>query len=239
MTNTFPYIPAIWSYGLAGLVFVTFAGMMIFRWRGGTNALVLFCSIVFSAWWAFSVFAVLLSQNSELWRMAAIADAARISGWLAFLTLLVDGGKSEARFPALSFQRLKYFAVPAGLLLVSGLIPPALPWLEATAGVGGAGAFYALLAVSIFGLVLCEQLYQRTPKNRRWAIKPLIIGLAGMFAFDLLIYSGAILFHQIDPAMWAARGIANALVIVLVGVATARNTAWTVEVLVSRDVVYQ
>ncbi|MBL0125780.1 MAG: hypothetical protein IPP88_25030 [Betaproteobacteria bacterium] len=134
---------------------------------------------------------------------------------------------------------LRYFAAPAVLLLSSILVPASPPWMEQQAGGQLSGASYVWICVSVFGLVLTEQLYRRSPGNRRWALKPLIIGMAGMFAFDLLIYSGAVLFHQIDPAMWSARSIVSVIVIVFIGIATARNTSWTVDVYVSRDVVYQ
>ncbi len=45
------------------------------------------------------------------------------------------------------------------------------------------------------------------------------------------------LFASIDPDIWAARGLANALVVPLIAIAMARNPLWTVEMHVSRQVV--
>ena len=239
MTSTFPYTPAIWGYGLAGLIFVAFAALILLRWRGGRRASVLLCAAGASAIWASIVWAALLFQTRELWWLACIFDAIRVSTWLTFLTLLLEGSEQNFRAGAVSNRLLRYFAVPSLLLFVSAFIVTSPPWQASLPGRENLWEFYAWLGASVFGLALTEQLYRRTPANRRWAIKPLVIGLAGMFAFDLLIYSNAVLFHQIDPAMWSARGVANAIVIFFVGVATARNTSWTVDVFVSRDVVYQ
>ena len=221
------------------MIFVAFAAQVLLGWRGGPRAWVLLCAVVASAAWAGFVWAALVFQSMGWWWLACIFDAIRIGAWLAFLTLLLEGWQQNFRPQAVSLRPLRYLAVPSVLLLVSALMSPLPPWQAPTAGSEALGKFYAWLCASVFGLALTEQLYRRTPKERRWAVKPLIIGLAGMFAFDLLIYSSAVLFRQIEPAMWSARGFANAIVIAFVGVATARNTSWTVDVYVSRDVVYQ
>jgi putative PEP-CTERM system histidine kinase len=65
--------------------------------------------------------------------------------------------------------------------------------------------------------------------HARWGVKPLCVGLAGVFAFDVFFYSEAMLFGLLDPNIFVARGIATAMVIPLIAIATARNTGWTVE----------
>src|SRR5207249_696201 len=69
------------------------------------------------------------------------------------------------------------------------------------------------------------------------AAKPLCLGLAAMFGFDLFFYSDAMLFGRRDLDIWAARGIAHALVIPFLAVAAARNPAWTIEMHLSRGAV--
>jgi hypothetical protein len=64
------------------------------------------------------------------------------------------------------------------------------------------------------------------------------MGLAGIFAFDLFLYADAMLYSRIDPDIWVARGIANALVIPFVAISTVRNTGWTIEMHMSRTVVF-
>ncbi len=65
-----------------------------------------------------------------------------------------------------------------------------------------------------------------------------VLGLAGMFAYDLFLFADAMLFRLLDPDLWAARGFVHALVIPFAAVATARNTAWTIDLHLSRGVVF-
>ena len=98
---------------------------------------------------------------------------------------------------------------------------------------------YALrLGLAIFGLILVEQLLRRALPHARWGLKPLCVGLAGVFAFDIFFYSEAMLFGVLDPNIFVARGIANAMVIPFIAIATARNTGWTLELHMSRGVVF-
>ncbi len=176
--------------------------------------------------------------QSSLWWLARLVDAIRIGAWLGFLLQLVTGW--QHRRSALSELGLKprMLVLLISLLVFGAFTPQQPPWSPDAAG-GPTGAFYALLGCSVFGLALTELLYFRTAANRRWAIKPLVIGLAGMFVLDLVIYSAAILIRQIDPSLWAARGIAHALAIIFVAIATARNASWTIDVHVSRDLVFR
>jgi len=72
----------------------------------------------------------------------------------------------------------------------------------------------------------------------RWAIKPLVVALAGVFGFDLFFYSDALLFGHLDADIWLSRGIANIIVIPFIAIATARNTGWTVDLHLSRTAVF-
>jgi hypothetical protein len=54
----------------------------------------------------------------------------------------------------------------------------------------------------------------------------------------VFLYSDAMLFRHLDADIWAARGVVHALVIPFVAMATARNTAWTVDLHLSRGAVF-
>ncbi len=231
--------PALWSYGFGTMVFAAFAVRLSLRWHGGPRASILLCTTVASALWAGCAVADLAFPAAGLWGLARFLDAIRLGAWLAFMLVLLerwgDGGATATRIAIPLWQ----IAGLAALLVAGAILPQTPPWLRPPEGERGAiYAYGALLAVSVIGLALTEQLYRRTPDRRRWAIKPLVIGLGGMFALDLLMYSDAILFRHLDPALWAARGIAHALVMLFVAVATARNTEWTVDLHVSRGVVF-
>jgi len=83
-----------------------------------------------------------------------------------------------------------------------------------------------------------EQLFRNTPDAGRWAIKPLCIGLGGAFSYDLFLYSDGLLFRHLDSGLWSARGLAHALTIPLILVSAARNKQWTIDIAVSRRLVF-
>ena len=233
MTN-----PAVWSYGLAAVAFAAFTLQLALGARsGGVRAFVLIGIVAGSALWAATTLAFELFGGAWTWFAAKVFDVARIGGWLGFVLLLgvpvgagtITGRDARTMAPA-------WVSVLAGALLLANLALPA-PAAVPLAGGDDALLFAAGLGLAILGLVLVEQLYRRTPEQVRWGIKPLVLGLGGMLAFDLFLFSEAMLFRRIDPDIWAARGLAHALVIPFAAVATARNTAWTIDLHVSRGVV--
>ena len=52
------------------------------------------------------------------------------------------------------------------------------------------------LSLAILGLVLLEQVYRNAEADRRWSVKPLCLGLAAMYGFDLYLYAEALLLLE-------------------------------------------
>lgn len=228
----------MWSYGFAALIFAAFAVRLTLGWRGGARAWVVLVAAVASTFWAGAVCVALAFPRPDLWWLARFFDAARSGAWLAFLLFLLGewNGLSVAT-RELKARPWRFVGVTT-LLIATILLPEDPPWRAGVPAAGAAGIFLILLAISVVGLAMTEQLYRRTAEDRRWAIKPLVIGLAGMFSFDLIMYAEAVLFSYIDPGMWAARGVTHAFVVGFVAVATARNTAWTIDLHVSRSLIF-
>jgi hypothetical protein len=238
LTDGFAYNPAFWSYGLAAILFTAFAVRLGIAWRGGLRASILLGAIVASALWACALaLALAFPQSREGWIAAGVLDVARTGAWLAFLALLLDGWHPGRAGRPWSTTPRPLIAI-AAVLLVAGVFAPDFPAQSDPGRPAGTGGFLALLGLAILGLVLVEQLWRRTPEHARWGIKPLVIGLAAVQAFDVLLYSDAMLFRHLDPEIWAARGVVHALVIPFVAMATARNTAWTVDLHLSRGAVF-
>lgn len=94
------------------------------------------------------------------------------------------------------------------------------------------------IVLAISGMVLVELLYRNTNLDQRWGIKFLCLGAGAMFAYDFYLYSDAMLFKVIDAEIFAARGIVNALIVPLIVVSAARNRTWSLEVAVSRQMIF-
>lgn len=226
--------PAFWSYAAALAAFTLFALQLWLGWRGGRNAALLLAAIALSAGWAGSGLAVVLSGSPIAWSAYRGLDALRILAWLAFLFSLLHRGEGSGR--GLSSSAWPFLL--AVIFLVTPWLAPALSALDlqvpqALTAHGGS------LAVSVLGLATVEQLYRRAPKGSRWHVAPLCIGLGGAFAFDLYVYAYALLFRgPLDPDLWSARGVVQALVIPFVALSTARSREWTIDIAFSRGVVF-
>jgi len=94
------------------------------------------------------------------------------------------------------------------------------------------------MALPVFGLVLVEQLFRNVAADSRWNAKPLCLGLAGIFAFDLYVYSQAVLFGRYDTDALAVRGAIHALAAPLLFVASRRQSEGIGRLQVSRTAAF-
>ena len=62
------------------------------------------------------------------------------------------------------------------------------------------------LLFAIFGLVLLEQLYRNVSFLSRHAIKFFVLGIGGLFAYEMYLFSQILVFQSIPAASWNARG---------------------------------
>ncbi|HUL68364.1 MAG TPA: XrtA/PEP-CTERM system histidine kinase PrsK [Burkholderiaceae bacterium] len=238
MNSNWHLNPAVWSYGIAALAFGIFSIQLAAAQRGRQRAAYLLAGVVLSAAWAGSaaVYSVLVSQ--PWWTLAHLFDSIRIGALLAFLLVVTlrkgqegASGGDQLRTPRISLLLLAGFV----LLTVFAAEPPPVPLLgEARAT---SLAFGLLLARTILGLVLVEQLFRRTQPGWRWNVRPLCLGLAGLFLYDLVLFADGLLYRGMDLNIWTARGIVNALVIPLLALAATRNRDWNLAVSVSRSLI--
>ena len=229
---------ASWSYGVAVVAYLAFAVRVALGWRRSARAGLLLGVMLATALWAVAGTAVVTWWSPEAWLVSSIADAVRYAIWFAFLANLLQGpANNVARDPRSPASGYAIVVVTMGLL-ASIALSDSLP-LARTLGPNGVRAEFGVhVGLAVFALILVEQLFRRAHPQVRWGIKPLCLGLAGTFGFDLFLFADALLFGRLDPDIWVARGVANALVIPFIAVATARNTGWTIEMHLSREAVF-
>lgn len=230
---------AAWSYGLALAGYLAFAIRVGLGWSRSLRAALLLAATLATALWAGAGLLIALQDSPSAWLLAKSADALRYGIWFAFVWSLLEGARRADAQPGLPtlFPRWAV-ALVAAALLARVALSEELPLAQAL-GQDRRVELGLDLGFAICGLILVEQLIRRAHAQSRWSIKPLCIALGGVFGFDLFCYADAMLFSRIDPQIWAARGIANAMVIPFIAVATARNTGWKVEMHFSRQVVFQ
>jgi len=231
----------LWSYGLAAVSYLAFA-LHLLRWRHGNLRdpidRALLGATLATTLWAAEGFLLALQPLSFLFIAQAVFDSLRYAGWYVFSTLLL-------RTATTASGRERPFRARWPLLVGLGIVAAALTFqaLLATEGMASEavlrGAQYAALAQSIFGLVLVEQLFRNTTSDSRWHIKPLGIGLAAVFGFDLYFYSTTLLFSQIDSDSFTVRGLAAVLVLPLIILTIYRSRARKLRIAVSQSAAFQ
>src|ERR1043166_328599 len=224
------------SYAAAAVAFLFLSALLAMSWRGRIQGAVLGLACLGSSLWA-AAMAYQAADAAQAFFAAETLEVLRDTLRISFL--LMSFGRSERGKPvAISLRRAAGAAlvICAALLIatvVSALLstyPPfAPPFLTGIVGRG-------LLAV--IGMVAVEHLYRNADSQQRWTIKFLCFGVGGMFAYAFYLYSNAMLFRRLDPDVWAARGLINALVAPLIAIAAARNPTWSLDVSVSRRIVF-
>lgn len=225
---------AVAGYALGALGFLAFAAQLAWRSRTPTARRVLL-AVAAGAVWELAGIGVVALPSPTTWLIHNLADALHYGAWLYFLVNLLPAGGNGT---GTSIRRWMPGLATIALLAVASSSHWAGPMLGDAAASLPTITGGAWLAASIAGLVLCEQLFRSTPGQRRWAMKPLCIGLAAAFAYDLFLFSDALLLRAVDPELWSARGLVHALTLPLILVATARNRDWTIDVAVSRGIVF-
>lgn len=224
------------SYAIAALAFGLLAVLVMTSHRGGRQGMLLASACAITALWA-AVLAWGANDPALAVIWAETVEILRGGIWLGFLSLLLWPLKRANR----ALPILQALSVAMPLLVLLGLVAHRL-WLgtEATAFREGVHQLVmaAGLGFGVMGLVLVEQLYRNLPVSQRWSTKFLCLGIGIIFAYDLYLYSDALLFRRLDPVLWHARGAVQAIAVPLIAVSIARNRAAEIPVFVSRHVAF-
>lgn len=215
-----------WSAGLAVLAYVVFAVQLqqqgSFKspreWGKLTIALAVLCSIA----WACFELAYALEGRALYFLLAGLADQLRYAGWFAFLLVLLNASRARAQ----GHSQVGLVSV-AVLLACWGPVALLMQALGvACLGDPGRQVLFASMAAPVFALVLLEQVFRNATQDARWGIKPLCLGLAGVFLFDLYLFSQAVLFNHPDEDAISIRAGVHALMVPLLLVSSSRRSDW-------------
>ena len=166
-----------------------------------------------------------------------MADAPRFGGWYFFLLILMKPEATEGERPT---PRPGWLGAIAWLLCLVGFAAQLLAVLGIDLVLPSQRVvLFASLAMSVFGLVLIEQLFRTVSPDFRWSIKPLCLGLGGVFLFDLYLYSDALLFNRVDVDAFSIRGFAHALGLPLVALSAIRSHDWKRRLVMSQRAALQ
>ncbi|HRD33062.1 MAG TPA: PEP-CTERM system histidine kinase PrsK [Rhodocyclaceae bacterium] len=221
---------AFWGYLLASLAYVLFGLYLGLGWRGGRPGGALILATAASAVWAAVCALQALVSSAWIEHLARLLDILRSTTWFGFVLVLLEPLYRER------VRSFLWFGVVVVAVALFAVIFDALPVYS-----GHSPASIVLgsfLAMSVYGLVLVEQLYRGLPIGSRWGLKPLCLALAAGYIFELYFFADGFLFVRADPDVWAVRGIVFATVIPLIAISAARSPSWTLRIAVSREVIF-
>jgi putative PEP-CTERM system histidine kinase len=199
-------------------------------------------AIAASLGWALASLADQFSPYLASRHGAMALDWLRYGLWLLFLLALVRPAALRAGSAAPSPHHLAWHR-PGGLAGSAALAWTLGAGLLAAQIAGGwpaASAWWLLaaLVLPVIGLVMVEQLFRNLPEDSRWNAKPVCLGLACIFVFDIYHYSEAVLFGRFDVDASHVRGLVHTLALPLIFVATRRRADWIGRLQVSRQAAF-
>ena len=219
------------GYGLAAAAFGALALLMLTSWRGRLQGGLLVSAAALTAAWAAA--AAFGPETRAHWQLVGLLEIASNTAWLVFLARLTPAGQG------LDGARRQFYAhAPAAFVFLYGT--------AVIAGARGGDTIPVLtqalivtgLVTAISGLVLLEQAFRAMRATPRQRMLPLVIGLGGILAYDLFLYSHGMLFLGVHEELWGARGFASLMAVPFLLLAARRNPEWSVDVFVSRHVAF-
>ncbi len=226
------------GYSAAAFAFFVLVVLLLTSWRGKTEGgMLLFAALITSIW--ATVLAIQAAYQVIPVAMVWAAEVLRSFAWLAFLIKLLLPPVEQQSAYAGYLKILQKLVVALCLILIIPFDDVLLFNVETSyLDFGFDPRFLGQVLLALCGVILVEQLFRNTPADERWGIKYLCLGLGGIFAYDFYLFSDALLFRRIDGDIWYARGAANALIVPLLVVASARNPQWSIDLFVSRRMVF-
>jgi putative PEP-CTERM system histidine kinase len=140
-----------------------------------------------------------------------------------------DGGRVRA-----ARQLLVSLIVLAALGTAASLLPAAAGLLARYAA---PSLLWGGFVLATGGLVLVEQLARNTRSGRNWELKFVWLAIGGLYAWDLGLFSTAML-HGPERNFWIAGGFVNALLAGVLAIGLERIPRWESAAFLSRRIVF-
>jgi putative PEP-CTERM system histidine kinase len=181
-----------------------------------------------AAWCAASLLSLAWTDLAAVF-IAQATDVARYALWFTFLVLLLpQDGQGQPSPATRVMRRVAIGSGTAAALLMTLAAVGVLEGEVARLVIAGA------LALPVCGLLMVEQLFRNLREDQRWNAKPVCLGLACVFVFDIYLFAEGLLFGKLDPVALAARGGVHALAVPFLFVAARRSPNWIAKLHVSR-----
>lgn len=224
---------AAWGHALVGIAYSLFALKLLQQDRESGSPLpangVVSATVVVTALWGWMGLAYSFGWSGHWLLMSQLMDSLRYAGWYAFLLMLLQLGSTVQ-----TAGNLKRLTATAATLATLGIGFAFLGYRSADGMVGASKWSLMVAMVSpVFALVLLEQVFRNSTEDSRWNLKPLCLGLAGAFLFDLYVFSEAVMFNRMDVDAFSIRGVVHTLVTPLLVLSMTRRSDWVSKIRLS------
>ncbi len=218
------------SYGTATLAHLALAILLVLNFKKNLPSILLLLAVVATACWS-GLHAFGFTRDELTTLTVFVSEIGVDTLWLLFLAAVFSGSVSD--------QRLRLFRW-GGVGLSFGLLAFGVVqvWSTGSSLALGSTLVIGSILTSLYALVLVEQIYSNTREKQRDAIKFLSLGVASLFIYDLILYSGAAFLGEVSIGLWTSRGFVIAMSAPLLAIAARRSEAWSMQVFVSRQVVF-
>ena len=228
---------AAYSYAVGVVGYVLLLIALATVWRGRLRGGALGLAVAVSAIWTLASAAFAATQVPAF-ALVLVAEVGRNAAWYAYLNRLIRPEKGAN----LESQEFRWFNALLGIVSIGMVVWVAAVFFTGNHGMGertvASVTHFGQVIMAVLGLAMVEQVYRNSRRQKRWAVKLLCFGLGGTFAYDLYMYSSAMLVQEVDVNLWAARGAVNALAVPLLAMSLARNPSWSPDIFVSRHVAF-
>ena len=221
----------LWSHALAALLFGALATWQLRHWNGDPRNRPLVAAFAVTSVWA--IFVALLGPRDLL---SGLAESARNFAFLTFMYGIVRSAEEDDRQRAVKVVYTTVAGVIGLQIVVAGVLPRfdsnalAYAALSSSANILG-------LTIAAGSLVLVHNLYGQASPNSRWGIRLPAIALAGMWIYDLHLYTTAYLTRGPATDLFAMRGAILSMLVPLFALASRRNALWKIQI--SRAATFQ
>ena len=221
------------GYAVAAAAFGALTILLTTRWRKRVRGSLLTLACLMTAVWSALLAAGSAPPGlttSRVFVLEMMHDAI----WLLFISNLLSGAVAKQK---------TWLVRRGGVVLSSVLVLIAVVTSFGRSGsiiheLGGGLLVMGSISTSLYALVGVEQLYRNSRPAQQNGLKFLCLGLAAIFAYDLFMYSNAIVAQQVSEGQWAARGFIVALSVPLIAIAVYRIPSWSRGIFASRRIVF-
>jgi len=223
-------------YLVATLAYAGLALLILFNARKNAVSLPFLLASVLSALWAGMSAYALHAEDVYLFHVLPF-EVLRNGGWYFLLSVLISRQQFNEPYQFFrKFWQAKAMLVFITVLCLCEFIPDLHYWVQERLGFDFRP--FAHLFLAVCGLILVEQLYRNAAPEQRWNIKFLCIAVAGIFVFDFILYSKALLFAVLDTELWNARGMIHSILLPLLALSVNRLNKDPVQLVVSRKLIF-